>query len=73
VESGQSTERETKNLEYIGLILRQRISEGLRETTLKQQQGSLTRENIIFQGSFCEEEREMIKKKIYSNQFEVDN
>jgi hypothetical protein len=85
VGSGQPTEIKTKNLGNIGLDIEtdlrdldkensyRRIREGSGVTTPEQQQGSLARKNIVFEGNFIEEEKQFIKRKIYLNQFENKN
>jgi hypothetical protein len=40
------------------------------ETTYGQQQGVLAKKNIIFEGKFHDEEKQIIKRKNYSNQLE---
>jgi hypothetical protein len=38
-----------------------------------QQQGSLARKNIIFVGFFTEPEKQILREKINSNQFDEEN
>jgi hypothetical protein len=76
VGSGQPTEIKTKNLGNLGLDIETdlrdfeeenssgRISEAPGATTPEQQQGSLARKNVIFEGYFTEEEKKILKQQI---------
>jgi hypothetical protein len=73
VGSGQPTEKKTDLREFEEKNSSRRISEGSGATTPEQQQGSLARKNLIFEGYFTDEEKKILREKINNNQFDDDN